>query len=85
MERELELKDQLIENHKKKSVESTQFLQDTKFKLDEALRQMKEVERILFSKTVEYDEEFQKFRRMKEDFNILSKKVDKQKKLQNIC
>ena len=42
---------------------------------------MKEVERILFSKTVEYDEEFQKFRRMKEDFNILSKKVDKQKKL----
>ena len=83
LERELELKDQLIENHKKKSVESTQFLQDTKFKLDEALRQMKEVERILFSKTVEYDEEFQKFRRMKEDFNILSKKVDKQKKHQH--
>ena len=33
LERELELKDQLIENHKKKSVESTQFLQDTNLNL----------------------------------------------------
>ena len=83
LERELEFKDQLIDNHKKKSMESTQNLQDTKFKLDEALRQMKEVERILFSKTAEYDEEYQKFRHMREDFTILTKKVDKQKKHQH--
>ncbi|KAI6647462.1 E3 ubiquitin-protein ligase Bre1 [Oopsacas minuta] len=82
LEKELELKDQLVDNYKKKSLESTQYLQDTKFKLDEALRQMKEVEKILLSKTVEYDDEFQRCRRMKEELTIQSKKVDKQKKHQ---
>ena len=83
LEKELELKDQLVESFKKKSLESTQYLQDTKFKLDEALRQMKEIEKVLLNKTADFEDEVQRSRRMKEEVSIQSKRVDKQKKQQN--
>ena len=83
LEKELELKDQMVESFKKKSLESTQYLQDTKFKLDEALRQMKEIEKVLLNKTADFEDEVQRSRRMKEEVSIQSKRVDKQKKQQN--
>ena len=83
LEKELELKDHMVESFKKKSLESTQYLQDTKFKLDEALRQMKEIEKVLLNKTADFEDEVQKFRRMKEEVSIQSKRFEKQKKQQN--
>ena len=83
LEKETDLKEQFVENIKKKSQESTQDLQDNKFKLEESLHQLNVVEKALLSKTVEYELEVQKSRRIQEEFSIQRRKLDKLKKQQH--
>lgn len=81
IDKELGLRQQAMEMHKRKATESAQTAQDFKIRIESFQQQIQEAEKSLRSKTRSLEEEIFRSRRMQEDISSFKRKLEKQKKM----
>merc|ERR1712055_202190 len=81
-EKELLLRQQAMEMHKRKAIESAQSAADLKLHLEKYHSQIKEVQQTVAEKTSALEAEAFKTKRMQEDTAILKRKVERLKKIE---
>ncbi|EDO32394.1 predicted protein [Nematostella vectensis] len=81
MEKELNLRQQTMDLHKRKAVESAQNAQDLKIRLDALQQQLQEAQDGLNEKTRCVEEEAFRAKRVQEECVSLKRKLEKQKKI----
>merc|ERR1712071_727966 len=81
-EKELILRQQAMEMHKRKAIESAQSAADLKLHLEKYHSQMKEAQQVVAEKTSALESEAFKTKRMNEDSAILKRKVERLKKIE---
>ena len=81
-EKELSLRQQALEVHKRKAIENAQTAADLKLHLDKYHSQLKEVQLALQEKTGALTSQTVKFKRNGEDVAILRRKVERAKKIE---
>merc|ERR1711934_1214404 len=81
-EKELALRQQAMEMHKRKAIESAQSAADLKLHLEKYHSQIKEVQQTVAEKTSALESEAFKTKRMQEDTAILKRKVERLKKIE---
>jgi len=82
VEKELLLRQQAMEMHKRKAIESAQSAADLKLHLEKYHGQIKEVQQTVAEKTSALEAEAFKTKRMQEDTAILKRKVERLKKIE---
>jgi len=82
VEKELILRQQGMELHKRKAVESAQTAADLKLHLDKYHSQLKEAQNIVTEKTGSLQQETFKHKRMHEDVSSLRRKLERAKKIE---
>merc|ERR1711953_503458 len=82
VEKELVLRQQAMEMHKRKAIESAQSAADLKLHLEKYHSQIKEVQQTVAEKTSSLEAEAFKTKRMHEDSAILKRKVERLKKIE---
>merc|ERR1712106_190538 len=82
VEKELALRQQAMEMHKRKAIESAQSAADLKLHLEKYHSQIKEVQETVAEKTSALEAEAFKTKRMQEDTAILKRKVERLKKIE---
>merc|ERR1711992_331087 len=79
---ELQLRQQAMEMHKRKAIESAQSAADLKLHLEKYHSQIKEVQQTVSEKTAALEAESFKTKRNQEDTAILKRKVERLKKIE---
>jgi len=82
VEKELTLRQQAMEMHKRKAIESAQSAADLKLHLEKYHSQIKEVQQTVAEKTSSLEAEAFKTKRMQEETAILKRKVERLKKIE---
>ncbi|XP_054161348.1 E3 ubiquitin-protein ligase Bre1-like isoform X2 [Oppia nitens] len=82
IEKELSLRQQSMELHKRKAVESTQSAADLKLHLEKYLAQVKEAQSTVAEKTSAWQQEFFKTQRLQEDVQFFKRKYERAKKFE---
>merc|ERR1712107_223390 len=82
VEKELQLRQQAMEMHKRKAIESAQSAADLKLHLEKYHSQIKEAQTTVSEKTAALESEAFKTKRMHEDAAILKRKVERLKKIE---
>merc|ERR1712038_1278100 len=82
VEKELVLRQQAMEMHKRKAIETAQSAADLKLHLEKYHGQIKEVQQTVAEKTSALEAEAFKTKRMQEDTAILKRKVERLKKIE---
>jgi len=82
VEKELTLRQQAMEMHKRKAIESAQSAADLKLHLEKYHSQIKEVQQTVAEKTSALEAEAFKTKRMQEETAILKRKVERLKKIE---
>jgi len=82
VEKELTLRQQAMEMHKRKAIESAQSAADLKLHLEKYHAQIKEVQQTVAEKTSALEAEAFKTKRLQEDTAILKRKVERLKKIE---
>lgn len=82
VEKELSLRQQAMEMHKRKAVESAQAAADLKLRLDKYQSQLKEAQVAVAEKTAALEKESFKFKRMQEEIASLRRKLERSKKIE---
>uniref|UniRef100_A0A2P2I871 E3 ubiquitin protein ligase n=1 Tax=Hirondellea gigas TaxID=1518452 RepID=A0A2P2I871_9CRUS len=82
LEKELALRQQTLEMHKRKAIESAQSAADLKMHLEKYHSQMKEAQQVVAEKTVTLEQESFKYRRIQEEVASLRRKVERAKKFE---
>merc|ERR1712029_828247 len=82
VEKELQLRQQAMEMHKRKAIESAQSAADLKLHLEKYHSQIKEVQQTVSEKTAALEAESFKTKRNQEDTAILKRKVERLKKIE---
>ncbi|ESO00725.1 hypothetical protein HELRODRAFT_192589 [Helobdella robusta] len=82
MDKDLTLRQQAAELHKRKAVESVQTATDLKLHLDKYHSQLKEAQQAVADKTTALQQQSFKYRRMQEELAVLRKKLDRVKKIE---
>lgn len=80
LEKELNLRQQAMELHKRKAIESAQAAQDIKIRFDSFQQQFQEAQESLSEQTRASEEEAFKSRRVQEECASLRRKLEKEKK-----
>lgn len=84
VEKELTLRQQALEMHKRKAIESAQSAADLKLHLEKYHAQMKEAQQVVAEKTMALEQEAFKYRRMQEEVASLRRKVERAKKFEMV-
>ncbi|XP_018027488.1 E3 ubiquitin-protein ligase Bre1-like [Hyalella azteca] len=82
LEKELTLRQQALEMHKRKAIESAQSAADLKLHLEKYHAQMKEAQQVVAEKTITLEQESFKYRRSQEEAISLRRKVERAKKFE---
>ncbi|KAF2360863.1 Zinc finger RING-type [Trinorchestia longiramus] len=82
LEKELTLRQQALEMHKRKAIESAQSAADLKLHLEKYHAQMKEAQQVVAEKTITLEQESFKYRRSQEEVISLRRKVERAKKFE---
>ncbi|XP_069987087.1 E3 ubiquitin-protein ligase Bre1 isoform X1 [Penaeus vannamei] len=82
VEKELSLRQQALEMHKRKAIESAQSAADLKLHLEKYHAQMKEAQQVVAEKTMALEQEAFKYRRVQEEIASLRRKVERAKKFE---
>merc|ERR1712106_1067472 len=82
VEKELSLRQQALEMHKRKAIESAQSAADLKLHLEKYHAQMKEAQQVVAEKTSALEAEAFKYRRVQEEIASLRRKVERLKKIE---
>ncbi|XP_058803986.1 E3 ubiquitin-protein ligase Bre1 isoform X3 [Phymastichus coffea] len=82
VEKELALRQQAMEMHKRKAIESAQSAADLKLHLEKYHSQMKEAQQVVAEKTSSLEAEAYKTKRLQEEIAQLRRKVERMKKLE---
>merc|ERR1712172_319747 len=82
LDKELSMRQQAMEMHKRKAIESAQSAADLKLHLEKYHSQIKEVQQTVAEKTSALEAEAFKTKRMQEDTAILKRKVERLKKIE---
>merc|ERR1712228_801869 len=82
MDKELSMRQQAMEMHKRKAIESAQSAADLKLHLEKYHAQIKEVQQTVAEKTSALEAEAFKTKRMHEETAILKRKVERLKKIE---
>jgi len=82
VEKELTLRQQAMEMHKRKAIESAQSAADLKLHLEKYHSQIKEVQQTVAEKTSALESEAFKTKRMQEETAILKRKVERLRKIE---
>merc|ERR1711892_279507 len=82
VEKELQLRQQAMEMHKRKAIESAQSAADLKLHLEKYHSQIKEVQQTVAEKTSALEAEAFKTKRKEEETAILKRKVERLKKIE---
>ncbi|XP_059474255.1 E3 ubiquitin-protein ligase Bre1 isoform X2 [Neocloeon triangulifer] len=81
-EKELNLRQQAMEMHKRKAIESAQSAADLKLHLEKYHAQMKEAQQVVAEKTAALEAEAYKTKRLQEEIAQLRRKVERMKKIE---
>ncbi|XP_071545278.1 E3 ubiquitin-protein ligase Bre1 [Panulirus ornatus] len=84
VEKELSLRQQALEMHKRKAIESAQSAADLKLHLEKYHAQMKEAQQVVAEKTMALEQEAFKYRRVQEEIASLRRKVERAKKFEMV-
>lgn len=84
LEKELSLRQQALEMHKRKAIESAQSAADLKLHLEKYHAQMKEAQQVVAEKTMALEQEAYKYRRVQEEIASLRRKVERAKKFEMV-
>ena len=84
VEKELQLRQQALEMHKRKAIESAQSAADLKLHLEKYHAQMKEAQQVTAEKTMALEQEAFKYKRVQEDVASLRRKVERAKKFEMV-
>lgn len=84
VEKELTLRQQALEMHKRKAIESAQSAADLKLHLEKYHAQMKEAQQVVAEKTMALEQEAFKYRRIQEEVASLRRKVERAKKFEMV-
>ncbi|KAK4875640.1 hypothetical protein RN001_012062 [Aquatica leii] len=82
IEKELSLRQQAMEMHKRKAIESAQSAADLKLHLEKYHSQMKEAQQVVAEKTSSLEAEAYKTKRLQEEIAQLKRKVERMKKME---
>ncbi|CAK1545167.1 unnamed protein product [Leptosia nina] len=82
VEKELLLRQQAMEMHKRKAIESAQSAADLKLHLEKYHAQMKEAQQVVAEKTSALEAEAYKTKRLHEELAILRRKAERMKKME---
>nr|MBE5724441.1 Bre1 [Cucujiformia] len=82
VEKELALRQQAMEMHKRKAIESAQSAADLKLHLEKYHSQMKEAQQVLAEKTSSLEAEAYKTKRLQEEIAQLRRKAERMKKME---
>merc|ERR1719430_1797561 len=82
MDKELSMRQQAMEMHKRKAIESAQSAADLKLHLEKYHAQMKEAQQVVAEKTMALEQEAYKYRRVQEEIASLRRKVERAKKFE---
>ncbi|XP_013378606.1 E3 ubiquitin-protein ligase BRE1A-like isoform X2 [Lingula anatina] len=82
VEKELSLRQQALEMHKRKAVESSQTAADLRLHLEKYQNQLKDAQITVAEKTGAMEQESFKYRRIQEDVAILRRKLERHKKIE---
>nr|MBE5724436.1 Bre1 [Cucujiformia] len=82
VEKELALRQQAMEMHKRKAIESAQSAADLKLHLEKYHSQMKEAQQVVAEKTSSLEAEAYKTKRLQEEIAQLKRKADRMKKME---
>ncbi|CAH0554919.1 unnamed protein product [Brassicogethes aeneus] len=82
MEKELTLRQQAMEMHKRKAIESAQSAADLKLHLEKYHSQMKEAQQVVAEKTSSLEAEAYKTKRLQEEIAQLKRKAERMKKME---
>ncbi|MCL4122258.1 UNVERIFIED_CONTAM: hypothetical protein GTU68_007945, partial [Idotea baltica] len=82
VEKELTLRQQALEMHKRKAIESAQSAADLKLHLEKYHAQMKEAQQVVAEKTMALEQEAYKYKRVQEETASLKRKVERAKKFE---
>ncbi|XP_076054151.1 E3 ubiquitin-protein ligase Bre1 isoform X2 [Oratosquilla oratoria] len=84
VEKELTLRQQALEMHKRKAIESAQSAADLKLHLEKYHAQMKEAQQVVAEKTMALEQEAFKYKRITEESASLRRKVERAKKFEMV-
>nr|MBE5724443.1 Bre1 [Cucujiformia] len=82
VEKELQLRQQAMEMHKRKAIESAQSAADLKLHLEKYHSQMKEAQQVVAEKTSSLEAEAFKTKRLQEEIAQLKRKAERMKKME---
>ncbi|CAG9834793.1 unnamed protein product [Diabrotica balteata] len=82
VEKELSLRQQAMEMHKRKAIESAQSAADLKLHLEKYHSQMKEAQQVVAEKTSSLEAEAYKTKRLQEEIAQLKRKAERMKKME---
>ncbi|XP_066247846.1 E3 ubiquitin-protein ligase Bre1 isoform X1 [Euwallacea similis] len=82
VEKELQLRQQAMEMHKRKAIESAQSAADLKLHLEKYHSQMKEAQQVVAEKTSSLEAEAYKTKRLQEEIAQFKRKADRMKKME---
>lgn len=82
IEKELVLRQQAMEMHKRKAIESAQSAADLKLHLEKYHSQMKEAQQVVAEKTSSLEAEAYKTKRLQEDLGQFKRKAERMKKIE---
>lgn len=82
IEKELVLRQQAMEMHKRKAIESAQSAADLKLHLEKYHAQMKEAQQVVAEKTSSLEAEAYKTKRLQEELGQLKRKAERMKKIE---
>ncbi|XP_050314367.1 E3 ubiquitin-protein ligase Bre1 isoform X2 [Anthonomus grandis grandis] len=82
VEKELQLRQQAMEMHKRKAIESAQSAADLKLHLEKYHSQMKEAQQVVAEKTSSLEAEAYKTKRLQEEIAQLKRKAERMKKME---
>ncbi|XP_064619535.1 E3 ubiquitin-protein ligase BRE1B-like isoform X2 [Lineus longissimus] len=82
VEKELNLRQQAMELHKRKAIESAQSAADLKLHLDKYTAQLRDLQNSVAEKTGTLEKESFKYKRMQEEQAILRRKLERHKKIE---
>ncbi|CAH1969519.1 unnamed protein product [Acanthoscelides obtectus] len=82
VEKELALRQQAMEMHKRKAIESAQSAADLKLHLEKYHAQMKEAQQVVAEKTSSLEAEAYKTKRLQEEIAQLKRKAERMKKME---
>ena len=82
MDKELSMRQQAMEMHKRKAIESAQSAADLKLHLEKYHAQIKEMQQTVAEKTSSLEAEAFKTKRLQEDLGIVKRKVERLRKIE---